>query len=244
MQGAQAVKSLLFSAASIAVGLAIGWNPAVARAQQATGTNIAVVDLAKIFKEHTRFNAMKEDMKRDVDTAEAELKAVREEIQRLGEQLQSFNAGSPDYKNLEARLANKQAELNVQMQLRKKDFLQREAKIYYTIFQEIEDEIKYFAEQNGIGLVLRFSNDEVKEENPDDVLKELNKPIVYYYPKLDITSLILQEVNKRGPAAVAPQGARPPQSVTQAPNRPRATTPGVPQQGAPAQGGPPRTVPR
>jgi len=241
MQGAQAVKSLLFSAASIAVGLAIALTPAHAWAQQAaSGTNIAVVDLAKIFKEHARFNAMKEDMKRDVDTAEAELKAIREEIQRLGEQLQSFNAGSPDYKNLEARLANKQAEINVQMQLRKKDFLQREAKIYYTIFQEIEDEIKYFAEQNGIGLVLRFSDEEVKAENPDDVLKELNKPIVYYYPKLDITALILQEVNKRGPAAAPPQGTRPPQSVTQAPpTRPRPSVPG-----APPQGVPPRTAPR
>ena len=63
-------------------------------------TNQAVIDVGYIFKNHTRFKSMMDKMRDEVMAAENGLKAERDRINGLVEQLKGFNPGTPEYKKL------------------------------------------------------------------------------------------------------------------------------------------------
>jgi Skp family chaperone for outer membrane proteins len=181
--------------------IAVAQGPA---AQPMAGSRMALIDVSRIYKSNARFKGMMEDMKADVERAEAQVKAQKEAITKLAERLQELNKGTPDYNDMEKDLAKRQADLAVAVQLQKNEFLQREATIYHNVYQEIWQETDYFCKQNRIDMVLRFNGEKVDVNRPDSVLAFINKPVVWYAPDMDITDQILQQLNRRainpGPA--------------------------------------------
>jgi outer membrane protein len=210
-QGAQKVKKTCLLAAAM---LAITLVPGVAQAQQQAIGGVAIIDLSYIFKNHNRFKAMTEGMRAEVLRAEDALKARRTEIESLSKRLNDLGnelrKDSPEYKQLDADLTRKKIDLSTQVSQQKKEFLEKEAKIYYSVYQEVLDEVQYFSERNRISLVLRFNGDPVSDGDPQEILKQLNKQVVYYNKGIDITPMILDSLNtQRGPqngAAGGPVG--------------------------------------
>jgi len=162
----------------------------------AQGGNIALIDVKYIFEKHARFKMMMDDLKADVERAEAQVQAEREAIKKLTERLENFR-GTPEYKAMEEEVAKRQSDLTVQIQLQRKEFLQREARIYYNVYQEILQELSYYCPRHGIDIVLRFSGDPVDVERPDSVLGYINRPVVWYGKDQDITGVILESLNRR-----------------------------------------------
>ena len=161
------------------------------------GRSVALLDVSRIFKNHARFKGMMEDMKADVEARRGPGQGrARRPSASSPKALQQFRKGTPDYKQMEEELAKRQADLAVQVQLQKNEFLQREAKIYHNVYQEIWQATDYFCKQNGIDMVLRFNGEPVDVERPDSVLTFINKPVVWYDRGLDITTAILQELNR------------------------------------------------
>ncbi|MCE5301709.1 MAG: OmpH family outer membrane protein [Planctomycetaceae bacterium] len=203
------MKKSLSWAAPLAVVLSLCGlvSPVAAQNRPAAGPNVALLDVSYIFKNHARFKAMMEEMKADVERAEVQVKGERDTINKLVERLQEIHKGTPDYKQMEQEIAKRQADLAVRVNLQKNEFVQREAKIYYTVYQEISQATDYYARQNGIDMVLRFNGDPVDTEQPQSVLAHINKPVVWYQKQLDITPAVLQELNRN---AINPgQAARP-----------------------------------
>jgi Skp family chaperone for outer membrane proteins len=204
----------VFAAAVLSLSYLI--SPAAAQtpaAQPMAGPRLALLDVSRIFKSHARFKGMMEDMKGDVERAELQVKTEREKITKLAEGLSGFNKGTADYKQMEEELAKRQADLAVQVQLQKNEFLRREAKIYHNVYQEIWQVTDYFCKQNRIDMVLRFNGEQVDVDQPQSVLTFINKPVVWYDRGLDITDAILQELNRTAPAAAAARTAPARQTV-------------------------------
>jgi Skp family chaperone for outer membrane proteins len=189
--------------------ISISMAQAPAGAQSGAGPRLALLDVSHIFKSHVRFKTMMEEMKQDVSRAESEVKAERDRINKLAEDLPAFRKGTPEYKAAEEDLAKRQADLAVRVNLQKNEFLQREAKIYYNVYQEIWQATDYFCKQHGIDMVLRFNGEQVDVDRPDSVLAHINKPVVWYDRGLDITDAILGEVNRTAPATAGRPAARP-----------------------------------
>jgi Skp family chaperone for outer membrane proteins len=201
-----------------------------------SGTNVAVIDIALIFKHHDRFNGQMADIKRDIEQFEAYVRDQQKALKARAEELQTFNATSPEYKSREEALARSQSELQVEIGLKRKNFLEREARVYYHIYKEIESSVRTFATRARIGLVLRFNSDDMKEDDRASVLQGVNRAVVFHQG-LDITTFIIEDLNRRpfnpnekpaGPGlptanAGTPNGAAP----TGAPPR-TATGPGRP----------------
>ena len=162
---------------------------------------VAILDLTYIFKNHTRFMQMSADMRREVEAAENALKADRESYRQLTEKLEQYKRGTQEYRALEEELAKRAAELNLQVNIQKKNFLEQEAKIYYTVYQEVIDCVKYHCDNTGVSLVLRFNGDPIDRNDPQEVLKELNKSVIYYNRSIDITPIILEKLNSYQPKA-------------------------------------------
>lgn len=188
---------------SYLASLAVGQAPARAPAQPMPGQTIALLDVTYIFKNHARFKSMMEEMKADVQRAENQVKTERDNLAKAAEDLQAtYRKGTPEYKNAEEALANRQAKLTVDVNRQKNEFLQREAKIYNTVYQEVWQATDYYCKQNGIDMVVRFNGDPVDVERPDSVLARINQQVVWYQGRVDITPAILRDLNR--PPAVNP----------------------------------------
>ena len=87
------------------------------------------------------------------------------------------------------------AEFNLKMGKLRKEFLEREAKVYYQTYLEVVDAVKYYAKRQNIGLVLRFNGEPVDPNRRDDVLREINKPVVVQ-DQIDITPDMLALLNR------------------------------------------------
>ena len=183
---------------------AFGQNPPVAAgvgrpaaaAPTPTGTNVAVIDIALIFKHHDRFNGKMADIKRDIEQFEAYVRDQQKTMKAKAEELQQFNATTPEYKSREGDLARQQAELQVKIGQERKNFLEREARVYYHIYEEIYKSVVTFATRARIGLVLRFNSDDMKEDDRASVLQGVNKAVVFHQG-LDITRWIIEDLNRR-----------------------------------------------
>ncbi len=57
-------------------------------------------------------------------------------------------------------------------------------------------EVDYFAASHGISMVFRFNGDPVDVEKPDEVLRYINKPIVWVPQGCNITQYVLERVNR------------------------------------------------
>jgi Skp family chaperone for outer membrane proteins len=219
------------SLAVFAAGLSLapaGATSAFAQ-QRTTGAapQVAIIDLSYIFSNHVKFKGLSDELRRDVEAAENELKQNKASLQKMAERLEELNRNSPDYRQLEEDIAKRSADLSVQVQLQKKEFFEKEAKIYYTVYQEIMEQVKYHADKHGIALVMRFNGDPLDENDPQGIQKELNKAVLYYNKMIDITPIILDAVNppRARPSTTTPpvnnglsrrpQGVLPPNGVRQ-----------------------------
>jgi len=162
-----------------------------------SGSDIALLDISVIFKNNTRFKQHMADLQADMQRAEEQMKKERDSLRALSERLNDYKAGTAEYKQLEEEIAKRSADLNVRFQLQKKEFAKTEARIYHMIYQEIQQEVDAFAQANGIAAVLKFSSEAADGDNPDSVLRDLNKPVVWYSRGLDITPIILESLNRR-----------------------------------------------
>jgi outer membrane protein len=221
------VKKTSFWAVLAAAILATTTGNLLAQGQQNFAGGVAIIDLSYIFKNHARFKAMTEGMRAEVLRAEDALKASRTEIETLTKRLNDLGnelrKDSPEYKQLDADLTRKKIDLSTQVSQQKKEFLEKEAKIYFSVYQEVIDEVKYFSERNRISLVMRFNGDPVTDSDPQEILKQLNKSVVYYNAGIDITPMILDSLNRRGAGAGGGVGVPPGQGVPRT-----GTRPGVP----------------
>jgi len=139
-------------------------------------------------------------MQAEVDQARNRLKQEEEALRKMLTDLQDpekTKPGSPEYKQLEEIVARRRADLEVQLRLQNKEFAVKESGIYHAVYQEIEQEVGYFAAQSGITAVLRFNGDPVEGENPNEVLRNVNKQVIWFAQGLDITPDILERLNRK-----------------------------------------------
>jgi Skp family chaperone for outer membrane proteins len=191
------VKNILSWATLVAVCAGLQFSPSRAAAQQRSeaAPEVAILDLAYIYENHVRFKALNEEMRRDVEAAENDLKVKREELQKMIEKLEDYRRNSPEYRELEEDITRLQAKLSADVNLQKKSFMEQEARNYFTVYQEVTEAIKTYCDRHGIVLVLRFNGNPIDQEKPEEVVKALNNTVLHYHKDIDITPHILAMVN-------------------------------------------------
>jgi Skp family chaperone for outer membrane proteins len=172
------------------------------------------------------------DMKRDIEGFDAAMQEETKKLQKKQEELAQYAPSSPQFKKADEELAHMKSDFQIRVQAKKREFLEQEAKVYYNIYREVEDNVAEFAQRNGIRLVLRFTGDEMKPDDRATVLQGVNKPVVYQ-SQLDITLAVLNKLNAGAtmpagggvaPAPGSPGVGQPPQIST----RPGPTLPTAP----------------
>jgi Skp family chaperone for outer membrane proteins len=208
------VKSQLLTFGVLVIVLS-SMSAAVAQQQNSSGSNssrfnIAVVDVSYVFKNYQQFRTSMDAMKEEMTSAEGQLKAERDQVQSRESERADFKVGSPEFKKLDEDIARLKAEFNLKAGRIRKDFLEREAKVYYQTYLEVSNIVKYYAQQHDIGLVLRFNGDQIDPNRRESVLRAINDPIVNQN-NIDITPDILALLNRNNAPAgggLAPSASR------------------------------------
>jgi len=161
--------------------------------------SIALVDVNYIFKKDLRLKAQLKELQNEGEAVqkgfENELRDLQEQSKQLGGPT-GFKPGTPEYTQLEEKLVTLKSGIQGKVALKRKEFVQREAKLYYNAYREISDEVTNFCQQRGIAMVMNFNGDAIDPENPDTVARGIQNKCVYYNRSLDITPYILQRFEK------------------------------------------------
>lgn len=226
------VNKLLFSATIVASGLSLftvtamaqapagqpgappanrgNYGPAMGPAPASGGTRISspvgVIDMLYIFENHETFKLRKAELDGRKEATEKQLITQRDNFKAKMDRLKEWKPGSPEFSKLESELAQDEAKMKVDVKKLNEQFIMEEGKMYYATYQEVLEEVKRYAAQMNMLLVLRYTGGEVHVDNPEEIMKEMNEQVVYYNKAIDITGAILNQLNSRRPPQV---GARP-----------------------------------
>ncbi len=159
--------------------------------EQADANPIALVDVAKIFKQHPAFAKGMAEIRADVASIEKVVAQGSSEIKALTRQRNEAKSGSPEYRKLDVRIEKKNAEIRGAQRAAKADLLKRESSLYGSVYTEIARLIRGYADARGIILVTRFDSSKMNLDNRSDILKNINRNVVYHAGGLDITDAII-----------------------------------------------------
>lgn len=164
-----------------------------ASAQEKSGI-VAVLDVAKVFKDNRAFDSKMQSIKSTADQLKAEIQQKQEAIKQEAVGLKEFEVGSPERNQMEGRLEQKQAALRTEARQAEMDLLTKEARVYYETYQQMQGILKSLSAQHGISLVLRFDSETIDPTNRSEVIKGVNRAIVYQ-EKLDLTTLVIDQMS-------------------------------------------------
>jgi Skp family chaperone for outer membrane proteins len=197
----------------IATVVAILFFPAFAASQASaqTGTNVAVLDVPYIFKNFVRFKQSIDDIKKDIDDYKNVVNDQQRQLRDEAAKLELYKPGTKEYKDVEENIARMKMTFSLDSAKRQKDFMEREAQVYFTAYRELERVVATFAQRNRIGLVLRYSAEEMDPSQRDSIMQGINR-IVVYQDRLNITEMILEELNRGTPPRQATNPVIPPRT--------------------------------
>jgi Skp family chaperone for outer membrane proteins len=234
------VKSLLFSAMIMACGLQLfvttvvgqppnrpvgppapgaptGGNFGPAAPAPSNGTRISspvgVINMLEVFEGHDTFKLRKTQMDGQKEQAEKTLTAARDAFKAKIDRLKEFTPGSPEYSQLESELAQEEARMKVEVKKLNEKFIKEEGKMYYATYEEVLAEVRNYAAQMNMLLVLRYTGGDINKDNPEEIMKAMNEQVVYYNKAVDITQAVITQLKNRRPAQVNRPQPRPTQPL-------------------------------
>jgi Skp family chaperone for outer membrane proteins len=196
---------------------------ATTQAPSKPGTSVAVVDIKFIFDNMQNFKTAMDRIRQENEEFEAHVRETETVLRKKLEELKAMTPGTEPFQRLEEEIAKTRTQVQLDINRKREQRMQDEARIYHRAYQDVERTIASFAQRYGFDLVLQYSTAEIDPNKPDTVIRGLNR-LVVYQDRLNITKYVLDELNRAAPAA--------PAGVT-APNRPAAgvrtaTPPAVP----------------
>jgi len=200
---------------SVCAAIAVSFSAAASAEAQTpnpAGSNapkfgVGVVDIPYVFKNYDKFRATSESMKKEMETIDADVKAERTNIAKTEQLRNTFNAGSAEYKKHDEELARMMAEFQLKTTKLQKDFMERQAKLYYQTYLEVVDAVSVYAKGHNIGMVLRFNGEPVDPNKREDVMRDINKQVVIQ-DRIDITPDVLLLLNRESQPRTAQPGSQ------------------------------------
>ena len=180
------MKSIVFSAMFAVLLVCVLSTPTF-------GQNVYLLDVGKIFKNHARFNAEMDRMKKEVELFRKQVQRDQTSIQQQAEKLKTMNPETREYKTFQTQLAKASAEIQVEHQLKNKEFMEREAKLYLETYVDVSNRVAAFCDANKIQMILRYNSEDSKSTDRQSVMQKVNNSIVYQSGR-NVTDYIIQQV--------------------------------------------------
>lgn len=189
-------KYSLLTLTVVALGLLASIGSVSAQEPGATPHQIGLIDMAHIFKNYEKFKDQTAGLQTAAEGAEAQVQAMMERGKTLQGQLQGLQPGSPDYAKIEADLIKLKTELETFRQVEQQKIVRQQADVYKAIYLEVQDVVNRYATHYKYTLIIRFSRTDVADAtNPQAIIQNMNRQVVFYQQQDDITDPILAFLN-------------------------------------------------
>ena len=194
MKSTTIIKPVIFVIAAV-----VAFGASVVSAQE-TG-RVAILDVAKVFKENTLFGDKMAALKAEAERLKAKVTAEQDRIKAEAMKLRDLKPG-PERNKREADLEQQHTQLRTTARQTQSELLSQEARVYFDTYREMHAVVEALAKEYGLSLVLRFDSDNIDPNNQQSVHKGLNRAVVFRR-QLDLTSMVSMQLNKRMAAAPA-----------------------------------------
>jgi Skp family chaperone for outer membrane proteins len=196
-QGGRVVRSSTIIKVILSVAI-VACAVSESNAQDQAG-RVAILDVAKVFKQNRAFDAKVKAIKAEADQLKQQITQEQDRIKAAAADLRNMPAGE-DRNNREYQLEQQLTKLRTQTRQQEAALLNREARVYFETYNEMQSVVSTMATEYGLSLVLRFDSEEIDPNNRSEVIKGVNRAVVFHR-KLDLTSLVSDALNTRMAAA-------------------------------------------
>ena len=167
-------------------------------AVDSTPHKVGLIDMAYLFSKYKKFDELRNDLKAEIETADAQLKARLEKIKNVQAEMKDLVPSSKEFTDREKQITEMAAAAEADRKNMQRRFMREETKIYQQVYREVLDGVNKYAEFQKYTLIVRFSRDEATEgDDPQKVMQSLQRQIVYNRPQDDITDKVLTYLNKQ-----------------------------------------------
>ncbi len=172
-------------------------------------TKIGLIDMAEVFKKYKKFEVLRESLRDDATRIQEEGQQKVLQIQRLQEELKELKQGTAEFTEREKSLVSLNAELQAFGRAQQREQMRKEAQIYRTVYLEIQSVVGKFADHFGYTLILRFNNNGLETENPEELLQGLAKQVIFHRSEDDITTAVIEYLNGQYDASLRRSATNP-----------------------------------
>ena len=180
----------LTSAITGAIACTVFVSSATAHAQ----TNVALVDIGKIFKSHPVFGQQLEGLRSDAEQFKAQTRQLQQALLQEAQGLKQYEPTSPEFEAEETRLAQKSAAKEVEQRNKMRELMKQEAQLHFDTYNEIKDIIAVYAQQQGVRMVMRYNSQPIDPTVPASIMQRVNGSIVFHTNQKDITEEIVGQI--------------------------------------------------
>lgn len=160
-------------------------------ASSLSAQGVAIVDVAAVFKAHQQFTQELDSIRNKAETLRSNAMQAQQEFALKAERLKQLEPTSQEFREAEANLAKEAALLDNNQKDQVRQLMQAEAKLHYDVYQQVNQLIASYCENQSITLVLRYANDSLDESNPESIMQKVNSSIIFHQPGQDITPQII-----------------------------------------------------
>lgn len=155
---------------------------------------VCVLDVAEVFKRNQSFENEMEKIRNEAAQLKAQVEQKYMALQREAEKVEQYQVNSQERNEMETRLMQEEASLKTQARQSEADLLTREARVYFETYRRMESVVAEIATEFNISLVLRYESGDMKQDDRADVIKGVNRSVVYQ-KGLDLTNMVSQRLN-------------------------------------------------
>lgn len=173
-----------------------------AQAQDGPGL-VLVLDVAKVFKSYPEFQTQMDAIKQQAESLKGKIQEQQQAIQEQAREVSRMEQGLAR-DEAEGKVEQQQASLRTSARQAEGKLLTREAQIYYNTYRKMQESVTQLAQENNVALVLRFESESIDPANRGEVIKGVNRQVVYY-GSIDLTDSVIERMKTR--TASAPRTA-------------------------------------
>jgi Skp family chaperone for outer membrane proteins len=158
---------------------------------------IAVLNVERVLKSYQPLQDRLTTLRHEVQELDKNVQLRQAESETVQHQLRKAPPNSPEFEKLQVQLSRLQTELRLFVERERRTLQKKEADAYVVGYREMEEEVKKHCRQQGIKLVIRQTEGSLTDERVEEVLKAVNRPVVYGDDEIDITDEIVQALKER-----------------------------------------------
>ncbi len=176
---------------------------------------VGLIDMGYVFSKYEKLKYLQQEMQAEVQTERNNLNKKVERIKELQLQIKDYNEGSPDYVKRDSQLTKLMAEIKTENKVLTHTFQQKQAKIYHTIYLEVQDAVEKMCKHHNFTVIIQFTRPDGNSTDPKKVSQVMNQSIVYHRKRDDLTDGVLKYLNDKyvAPTADEEKAAAPAQTT-------------------------------